>query len=258
MRSMVPALVRVLAVVLLAGALTAGAVSGAGVRQQQPGAGVFGPPTATDPLGPPPVQPEPEQPVPQPESPPADPQVANGPPPVVWSFPPSRAVGLPFAGHLVRGVQLPAWGDDYVTWDPVRKRTPNRGWRRWGTDRLLRRLLGVLDAYRRANPGAPPVLVGDISRPRGGDFGARFGGLGHASHQNGTDVDVYYPRRDRTLRRAWKPSQVDRRLAQSLVNHFAVAGARYVFVGPRLGLKRIRPVVRPLVHHDDHLHFRMR
>ena len=33
---------------------------------------------------------------------------------------------------------------------------------------------------------APAVLVGDLSRPGGGPFGSRlYGGLGHASHQNG-------------------------------------------------------------------------
>ena len=53
-------------------------------------------------------------------------------------------------------------------------------------------------ATRRADPEPPlPMLVGDLSRPRGGEFGRRFGALGHSSHQNGLDADVYYPRRDR-------------------------------------------------------------
>ena len=40
------------------------------------------------------------------------------------------------------------------------------------------------------------MAIGDLSRPHGGDFGPRFGYIGHASHQNGLDVDVYYPRAD--------------------------------------------------------------
>ena len=40
------------------------------------------------------------------------------------------------------------------------------------------------------------MAVGDLSRRHGGDFGPRFGYIGHASHQNGLDVDVYYPRAD--------------------------------------------------------------
>ena len=43
-----------------------------------------------------------------------------------------------WAGKLRRGVQLPAEGPDWFTWDPVLKRSPDRGWRRWGTDRLVR------------------------------------------------------------------------------------------------------------------------
>ena len=53
----------------------------------------------------------------------------------------SAPVGVWWAGKLRRGVQLPAEGPDWFTWDPVRKRIPNRGWRRWGTDRLVRTVL---------------------------------------------------------------------------------------------------------------------
>jgi murein endopeptidase len=154
-------------------------------------------------------------------------------------------------------VQLPAEGIDWFTWDPVLKQTPNRGWRRWGTDRLVRTVVEVLAAYRLANPLAPRVGIGDLSRRHGGDFGARFGGLGHASHQNGLDVDVYYPRLDGLERRAYKPSQVDRALAQQLVELFVAAGARTIYTGPSLALRGPRRVVTSLVHHDDHLHVRL-
>ena len=112
----------------------------------------------------------------------------------------SKAIGLPYAGRLVRGVQLPAEGRTYFTWDPIRETTPNRGWRRWGTDRLIRTTLRVARRYRRENPGAPRLTIGDLSRPRGGDFGPQYGEIGHASHQNGLDIDIYYPRRDRRER----------------------------------------------------------
>ena len=52
-----------------------------------------------------------------------------------------------------------------MTWDPILHRSPNRPDRRWATDRLLAFLLLVLRDYRLANPGAPPVLVGDLSLP---------------------------------------------------------------------------------------------
>ncbi|HWM07866.1 MAG TPA: penicillin-insensitive murein endopeptidase [Solirubrobacteraceae bacterium] len=182
------------------------------------------------------------------------------PPPVPEPAParPSRAVGLPYDGRLVRGRQLAGTGPGWATWDPIRKRVGNRGWRRWGTGRLLFVLHTVLGDYARRHPDAQPVLVGDLSRPRGGDFGPRFGGIGHASHQNGLDADVYYPRLDGRLRRPFRPDQVDRAAAQQLVDAFVRAGARYVFVGPSLGLRGPRGVVEPLVNHDDHLHVRLR
>ena len=169
----------------------------------------------------------------------------------------SSPVGVWWAGKLRRGVQLPAEGPDWFTWDPVRKHTPNRGWRRWGTDRLVRTVLEVIEGYRLDNALAPRVGIGDLSRRHGGDFGVRFGGLGHGSHQNGLDADIYYPRYDGLERRPYKPSQVDRELAQDLVDRFVEAGARVIYVGPSLDLKGPREVVVPLVHHDDHLHVRL-
>ena len=169
----------------------------------------------------------------------------------------STPVGQWWAGRLRRGVQLPAEGLDWFTWDPVLKRRPDRPWRRWGTDRLVRTIVGVLAEYRLANPEAPRAGVGDLSRRHGGDFGIRFGGLGHASHQNGLDVDVYYPRLDGLERRPYKPSQVDRALAQDLVDRFVAAGASAVYVGPGVALTGPRRIVSPLVHHDDHLHVRL-
>ena len=171
---------------------------------------------------------------------------------------PSQAIGTPTHGRLERGVQLPVEGQDYLTWDNVYKRVPNRGWRRWGTDRLIRFLLAVLRDYRTANPDAPQVLVGDLSREHGGPFGANFGGLGHFSHQNGLDVDVYYPRRDRRPVEAARVSQIDRRLAADLLARFVRAGAVRIYVGPHTGLRGPRKIVRRLVHHDNHMHVRVR
>lgn len=174
---------------------------------------------------------------------------------IVWHR--SRAIGLTYAGSLVGGVRLPREGVHFFTWDPVLHRSPDRPWRRFGTDRLVRMLLAVIDAYAAAHPDAPRVGIGDLSRPHGGDFGPRFGGIGHASHQNGLDADVYYPRRDRRERAPRTVDQIDLRLAQELVDRFVRAGAQIVFVGPSTHLHGPAGVVHILVHHDDHLHVRL-
>lgn len=169
----------------------------------------------------------------------------------------SIALGLPMSGgRLVNGVQLPSSGPGFSTWDPVLKRVPNRHWRRHGHDDVVRTLLKIIDNYRETFPDAPPLLIGDLSRPRGGDFGKRWGSLGHASHQNGLDIDVYYPRTDGELRRATKPPQVNPRIAQWLVDQFVATKPQYVFIGPSLNLKGPAGMVQPLVNHDDHLHIR--
>jgi hypothetical protein len=185
---------------------------------------------------------------PAPRREPAQPRPSTGP---------SRALGQPFAGRLEGGVALTPEGEHFFSWDPVLRIHPNREWRRFGTRVLVRGIEGVLANYRAANPGAPRVGIGDLSRPRGGPFGARFGSLGHGSHQNGLDVDIYYPRRDGLEMPPDSPEQIDRRLAQDLVDRWVRAGAQFVFVGPRTGLTGPRGTVQRLVYHDDHLHVRI-
>jgi len=180
-----------------------------------------------------------------------------------WTPPPasqdrSRAIGRPNDGRLRNGLLLPALGRDFTTFDSILERAPSREWRRYGTGHLLRVVYGALRDYREANPGAPRVLVGDLSRPRGGWFGREYGGLGHASHQNGLDIDLYYPRRDGLRRKPARASQVDRRLAQELIDAFvARPEVRYAFVGLNVGLTGPAERVQRVAYHDDHVHIRV-
>jgi murein endopeptidase len=170
--------------------------------------------------------------------------------PIRWRD--SSALGDVGAGRLVRGVRFPAEGARFFTWDPLLHRSPNRAWRRHGTDDLVRLVLRIVRDYARAHPGAPRLGIGDLSRPRGGWFGPR-----HATHQNGLDVDVYYPRRDRRERPPKRASQINRRLAQDLVDRFVAAGAVRVYVGPNTALRGPSGVVQVLANHDNHLHARI-
>jgi murein endopeptidase len=169
----------------------------------------------------------------------------------------STAVGSHAAGRLEHGVRLPAEGRTFFTWDPVLRRSPNRPWRRWGTDRLVRVVLHGARDFHGAHPRAPRVALGDLSRPRGGDFGPRFGYIGHVSHQNGLDVDVYYPRADGRELAPRYASEINRALSQELVNRFLAAGAEVIFVGPNTGLGGPPDRVQALTHHDNHLHVRL-
>jgi murein endopeptidase len=169
----------------------------------------------------------------------------------------SRAVGQPFHGRLVCGAQLPPDDPALVTWDGVLQQSPNRGWRRWGTQKLVDRVELLALDYGTRFPIGPRLVVGDLSRPRGGPFGNEFGGVGHDSHQNGLDVDIYYPRRDGLEMPPEVPKLVDRVRAQWLVNR-AARGAHFVFIGPNVGLRRPSSNVQYLAaYHDNHFHLRI-
>lgn len=175
--------------------------------------------------------------------------------PIAWRD--SVAVGSPEAGSLVRGVKFPATGRSFFTWDPIQRERPNRGWRRWGTDELVRTVLRVLRDFRDDHPEAPRIGVGDLSRPSGGDFGPEYGFIGHATHQNGLDADIYYPRLDRRERPPERVDQVDLELSQELVDRFLATGAEVIYVGPNTALTGPPSIVQPAANHDNHLHVRI-
>src|SRR4029450_3812281 len=136
-------------------------------------------------------------------------------PRVEWRH--ATSVGLQYAGRLVDGTQLPVEGPDWVTWNPATDSSPNPPARLSGKQPTIRPILSVLSAYRAAHPDAPRVVVGDISFRSGGRMDQ------HASHQNGLDVDVYYPRLDRRLGAPIARSQIDWALAQDLLDRFVAA-----------------------------------
>jgi hypothetical protein len=183
---------------------------------------------------------------------PATAEPAASPEPVEVEWRRATSVGLQYAGRLEDGTQLPLEGPDWVTWNPVTDSSPNRPNRLYGHERTIRAILNVLAEYRATHPEAPRVVVGDVSFRDGGRMDQ------HVSHQNGLDVDVYYPRLDRRLRAPAARRQVDRQLAQHLLDGFVAAGAKVVFVGFSTGLRGPHDVVVPYPNHEDHMHVRFR
>ena len=174
---------------------------------------------------------------------------ADAAPRIEWHH--AISVGLPYGGSLIDGTPLPVEGPNWVTWNPVTDSVPNAPNRLYGNEHTIRAIVSVTDAYRAANPAAPPVVIGDISREGGGPMTDE-----HVSHQNGLDVDVYYPRLDGTLRAPVAPEQIDYRLAQDLLDRFVAAGAQMVFVGYASGLHGPAGVVMPYASHENHMHVR--
>jgi Penicillin-insensitive murein endopeptidase len=174
---------------------------------------------------------------------------ADAAPRIEWRN--ATSVGLWWSGSLIAGTQLPVEGPDWVTWNPVTDSVPNAPRRLYGNERTIRTIVSVIEAYREANPRAPRVVVGDISFEGGGPMDA------HVSHQNGLDVDIYYPRLDGRLRAPRSPRAVDRRLSQDLLDRFIAAGATMVFVGYHTGLRGAADVVIPYPNHENHMHVRL-
>lgn len=176
-------------------------------------------------------------------------RTADAAPEIAWHR--ATSVGLPHSGSLIDGTQLPVRGPDWVTWNPVTDSAPNLANRLYGHERTIRAVVSVARAYRAAHPQAPRLVVGDISRNGGGPMTDE-----HVSHQNGLDVDIYLPRVDGALRAPRSPGQIDRRLAQDLVDRFLAAGAATIFVGYSSGLHGTGGKVVPYAGHEYHLHVR--
>jgi len=161
----------------------------------------------------------------------------------------SEPGGSPNGGRLVNGVRLPASGTGYYTYDPRTQAEPGGLDTRWGTARLVREMVDLGRWWARTHPGAGALGIGDLARPGGGSID------GHASHQNGLDVDIRLPRRDRARGPA-NPSNYDRALTQAVVDRLVQRGASLVLIGPSLNLRGPSGVVVRWPNHDDHLHVR--
>ena len=160
---------------------------------------------------------------------------------------PSRSIGTPGNGRLVHGVLFPAAGPDHFAWNFRAQRIGGSDRTRWGDCRVVRAVLRGLAAYRGRNPGAPRVAIGDMSLRHGGEIDR------HTTHENGRQIDLYFPRGDRRLREPHALTQIDLRLARELVRAMLDAGADRVLVGPHVRIPTPPGVIR-WPHHDDHLH----
>jgi Penicillin-insensitive murein endopeptidase len=165
----------------------------------------------------------------------------------------SIASGGPNSGRLINGERLPMRGLGYYTYDPSTQVSPQSPERRWGTAALISQLTSLGEWFDRAHPNRPRLGIGDLSLESGGVFGGP--GVGHASHQNGTDVDIRLPRADGVEGPA-NPGNYDRALTQEIVDRLVAQGASLVLIGPSLDLRGPAGVVVRWPNHDDHLHVR--
>jgi hypothetical protein len=159
----------------------------------------------------------------------------------------SRSIGTAGSGRLVDGVLFPASGPYHFAWNFRRQKIGGSNRTRWGNCHVVRAVMRGLALYHRRNPHAPKVAVGDMSLRYGGDISH------HSTHENGRQIDLYYPRRDRRAAEPRTVAQVDLHLAGELVRAMLDAGAYRVLIGPHIRIPTPRRVMR-WPHHDDHLH----
>jgi penicillin-insensitive murein DD-endopeptidase len=182
-----------------------------------------------------------------------------------------QAIGGPARGCLEGAVTLPPAGPGYEVTHLSRHRY-------FGLPETVD-FVRHLGAESKA-AGLPPILVGDMAQPRGGPTS-----YGHAAHQNGVDVDIWFTLAPRTpltvaaredidlpsmLLPNWRAVDTKRfGAAQIELLRFAATSPRVdrIFVNPviKATLCRKLPVadhawlgkLRPWFGHDDHFHVRL-
>ncbi|MBL8837480.1 MAG: penicillin-insensitive murein endopeptidase [Alphaproteobacteria bacterium] len=182
---------------------------------------------------------------------------------------PPQVFGGAANGCIAGAVQLPLEGRGYQAVRVSRNRY-------WGHPDTVEFVVDL--AAQLAQRGFPAIYVGDMGQPRGGRMP-----YGHASHQNGLDVDIWFNlrpkaplpaaqrevietpllvRRDRTI----DYGEFDRRHVEMLriaatqprverifVNFAIKRELCNIVTGDRRWLQRIRP----WYGHDEHFHVRM-
>jgi penicillin-insensitive murein endopeptidase len=189
---------------------------------------------------------------------------------------PARAIGGTANGCLTGGVKLPADGPGYEVIRLSRRRY-------FGHGDMVDFVEGL--GRQAQSAGLPLFYVGDMAQPRGGPLP-----FGHASHQTGLDVDIWFtsdtrPGLDTTAREEPPlPSMITAGAApridparfgkrQVTLLRLAAADPRVdrIFVNPVIKLALCRGfagatgggtgwlhLLRPWWGHDDHFHVRLR
>jgi murein endopeptidase len=123
-------------------------------------------------------------------------------------------------GGLLNAVRLPE-DDRWKAVDPAHV---------WGTAETIDYLVAAIDAVNDQFPGSAPLLIGDLSGPRGGY------NRPHISHQSGRDVDVsyFYSSRPNWYERATR-TNLDRPRTWALVRALIErTDVQYIFIDRRV------------------------
>lgn len=179
-------------------------------------------------------------------------------------------IGSYARGCLAGGVQL---ATDGPGWQAMRLSRD----RRWGMPHLVEYIQALAKSVQQ--DGWPGILVGDMGAARGGPMKS-----GHASHQIGLDVDIWFePMPGRTLSaeerenksavsvlekgtREVDPTRFNEAHRLLLYRAATLPGVARIFVAP--GIKRslcnanwrdrsFLNKIRPWYGHDDHFHVRL-
>jgi penicillin-insensitive murein endopeptidase len=182
----------------------------------------------------------------------------------------AKSIGFYAHGCLAGGEPLPVNGP---AWQVMRL-SRNRNW----GHPILIKYIERFAADAKEKDGWPGLLIGDLSMPRGGPMP-----FGHASHQVGLDVDIWYePEPDHELTQeereskkmasflsdpghvnpaVWKPDY--EKLLRRAVSYPEVTR---VFVNPAIkkwlcdnakGDRSFMQKITPIMGHDDHFHVRL-
>lgn len=179
----------------------------------------------------------------------------------------AQSLGSPAAGCIAGAQALPLGGEGYQVLRPQRNRF-------WGHPRTI---AFIEDLGRQAGvAGVGPLLVGDMSQPRGGPMA-----FGHGSHQNGLDVDIWFrlPGRPLAADELARPEPVSM-VKGTRVNPATWGDSQYrllkqaaqsseverIFVNPPIKAEACRRAgadrawlakLRPWWGHDEHFHVRL-
>jgi penicillin-insensitive murein endopeptidase len=175
------------------------------------------------------------------------------------------SIGTPDAGLLLNPVPFPP--------GPFWKlREPNEA---WATDETIDFIVTAIEAVEARYPGSPRVVIGDLSRAKGGRLDR------HRSHQAGRDADIgfYYRSGEADTFRAARPKEldvprtwalvrglvtetdverifIDRAVIRALYDQAVFEGEDRAWLADIFGRTSEKGIIQHERRHRDHLHAR--
>lgn len=160
----------------------------------------------------------------------------------------SRSLGTQTRGSLIGGQPFAKKSNIHYSWNWRNKSFHLPQKFRYANCKTLKKTKMIVQEYRKSN--CPALAIGDFSKKGGGFL------KGHSSHQNGKDVDLYYPLKNHKKGTTKNVRKIDNKCSYQLSRAIYKSNPKLVLVGEDTMFRLYGKHTKRYPNHNNHFHVR--